>query len=290
MNWFVEYKKSLKNINAEEVLDIYLFRPFAFIIVKLFYSLPLTPNHYSFASFVSGMTAAYFFYTGQLQWGAFFFFMFAVLDCCDGMQARMKKNGTEFGRFIDGLVDYTCNFACYIALAFGLDQMYPNIYFLPTFWLVILAGLGKAIHSFLYDHYLMEYMAHEKGEVGFVDNELTNIKEKIDSLKNDPKATLIRKMILWAYYGYSSLQAGKKSQIKKYDSHLYVQYNLKLIQFWGLIGPAWHVLILIVALFLNFPAMLFSYAIVTSNLWMIFMIIYQQNIFKKLEKLSQATS
>lgn len=290
MNWFAEYKSSLKNLHAEEMLDVYLFRPIAFVIVKLFYSLPLTPNHYSVASFLSGIIAAYFFYDGQLQLGAFFFFFFAVLDCCDGMQARMKKNGTEFGRFIDGLVDYTGNFACYIALAFGLERLFPNAYFMSTFWLVILAGVSKALHSFLFDHYLMEYLAHEKGEVGFVENELEMIRKKIIEAKNDPKASQLRKMVLWAYYGFSRLQAGKKNQIKKYNSHLYIQHNLKLIQLWGLIGPAWHILILTLALSLNFPTLLFSYAIITSNIWMVFMIIYQQNVFKKIESLSQATT
>jgi hypothetical protein len=37
---FSDYKKSLKNIEAEEPLDIYFYRPIAFIIVRFFYQTP----------------------------------------------------------------------------------------------------------------------------------------------------------------------------------------------------------------------------------------------------------
>lgn len=91
MSWLSEYRSSLKNIHAEEILDIYLYRPIAFVIVKSLYSLPLTPNNYSFMSFASGVAAGICFYNGQFVLGAWFFFMLSVFDCCDGMRARMKK-------------------------------------------------------------------------------------------------------------------------------------------------------------------------------------------------------
>ena len=78
MTWLAEYKSSLKNVHAEEFLDIYFFRPIAFVIVKIFYQFPLTPNHYSFLSFVAGFTAAICFFNGLMNWGAFFFFLFAI--------------------------------------------------------------------------------------------------------------------------------------------------------------------------------------------------------------------
>ncbi len=97
MNWLIEYKKSLKNIHAEEPLDVYLYRPMAFIIVKALYSTSLTPNQYSLLALLSGIAAGGCFLQGTylgLQWGGFFFLLFAILDRCDGMVARLKKNGT----------------------------------------------------------------------------------------------------------------------------------------------------------------------------------------------------
>ena len=94
MNWLKEYKLSLKNLHAEEPLDVYFYRPLAFIVVKTFYSLPITPNMYSLMALLSGIASGYNFIKGTslgFKWGAFFFLVFAILDCCDGMVARLKK-------------------------------------------------------------------------------------------------------------------------------------------------------------------------------------------------------
>ena len=107
-----EYIDSLKSIEAEEKIDIYFFRPLAFFIVKFFYHLPITPNGYSALSLLFGILSAievlknnshHFFYAGL------FFLISSVLDCCDGMIARLKKNGTPYGKLIDGIVDYLVN-------------------------------------------------------------------------------------------------------------------------------------------------------------------------------------
>ena len=81
MSWLNEYKKSLKNLHAEEPLDVSFYRPLAFVIVKSLYSLPITPNQYSLLALLSGVASGYYFVKGDqvsLQWGAFYFFLFAV--------------------------------------------------------------------------------------------------------------------------------------------------------------------------------------------------------------------
>lgn len=283
MTWLAEYRSSLKNVHAEEFLDVYFFRPIAFIIVKSFYQFPLTPNHYSFFSFVAGFTAAFYFYIGQMAFGAFFFFLFAVLDCCDGMQARMKKNGSEFGRFIDGLVDYTSNIACYFALGFGVTKVYPMTGDIPTWYLVIAAGLSKALHSIMYDHYLMEYMSYDRGDPGFVQKEIAEIRQKLAQAKADPKGSKRRLFMLKTYLGFTSLQASKEAQPFKFDTRIYVEKNYRAIQLWGVIGPAWHILFLIIAFLVNKPEVLFSYAIIFANIWMLAMLVYQRKINSELK-------
>lgn len=282
MNWISEYKNSLKSIHAEEFLDIFLYRPFAFVIVKSLYSLPLTPNNYSFASFSSGLASAWYFYNGQFKMGAIFFFLFAVLDCCDGMQARMKKNGSEFGRFVDGLVDYTCNIACYICLAIGVSKFMPLTDSISTSWLVIGAGVSKALHSIMYDHFLMEYLSYDRGDGGFVQRELEEIRAKIKAIKADPKGSKRRHFILWVYLGFSSLQAGNEGRTLKFNSKEYVEKNYRVIQMWGVIGPAWHITMLIVSFLLNKPEILFIYAILFANLWLVGMLFYQNKINQSL--------
>ena len=278
MSWLSEYKSSLKNVHAEEFLDVYLYRPFAFVIVKSLYSLPLTPNNYSFMSFASGMAAAVCFFNGQFMLGAFFFFMLSVFDCCDGMQARMKKNGSEFGRFIDGLVDYVANITCYIALGFGVVKYLPMTGSIPTVYLVFAAGFSKAIHAFTYDHYLMEYMSYDRGDVGFAQNEIQEIREKIRATKADPNGSKLRLIILKIYLGFTALQSGKETQKLKFNPKDYIQKNFRSIQMWGLIGPAWHITFLIISFLFNHPEWLFSYSIIFGNIWLVIMLIIQQRI------------
>lgn len=275
MSWLSEYKSSLKNVHAEEFLDIYLYRPVAFVVVKALYSLPLTPNNYSFMSFASGMAAAVCFFNGQFVLGAFFFFWLSVFDCCDGMQARMKKNGSEFGRFVDGMVDYLANIACYVSLGFGVSKYLPMTGGIPTMYLVIGAGVSKALHAIMYDHYLMEYMSYDRGDGGFVQREIEEIREKIRVTKADPNGSKRRLLILKIYLGFTSLQAGNEGRELRFNSQDYIKKNYRTIQMWGMIGPAWHITFLIVSFLFNHPEWLFCYSIVFGNLWLILMLFIQ---------------
>lgn len=283
MNWLQEYRKSLKDVHAEEFLDVYFFRPIAFIVVKSLFSLPLTPNHYSFFSFLTGMISSYYFYQGQFTLGAFYFFLFAVFDCCDGMQARMKKNGSEFGRFIDGLVDYTVNIAAYICLAIGTKNFAGTIGPFKVWHLVCLAGFSKALHSITFDHYLMEYLSYNSGDAGFLKRELEEVTKKLKEARENPNSSIWRLFALWTYYGFSSLQSSDKEVKNKFDSKDYIVKNYRSIQMWGMIGPAWHIMFLIIGFLINQPVLLFAYSIVFGNLWILFMFLYQKRIYANIK-------
>lgn len=284
MSWLDEYKKSLKNIHAEEPVDIYVFRPMAFVIVKSFYSLPLTPNHYSFLALLSGVAAGYHFFQGTeagYQWGAFYFLLFAVLDCCDGMVARLKKNGTEFGRLIDGIVDYTVNIIVYFTLAAGMKNQAGTELIQPWI-LVILAGISKAFHSISYDHYLTEYISYEKGDGAFVAREIEELKAKIVEADQN-NGSLLRKFMLRLYLGYTSLQAGNQGRVLMHRPELYCERNLLALRLWSIIGPSVHMAILTLAFLLKMPYVFFFFAIIFGNLWMAGMYLYQFRINQQIE-------
>lgn len=286
MNWLQEYKTSLKNIDAEEPLDVYFYRPIAFVIVKLFYSYPITPNQYSLMALIAGIISSYLLSLGTIwgfKFGAFFFLLFAVLDCCDGMVARMKKNGTEFGRLIDGVVDYTVNILVYVGLAIGVKKSFL-IGPIEPWILVVLAGVSKAIHSITYDHYLTEYLAYEKGNSGFAQIELENLKSKY--LKAVQEKSNVKAFALKLYIGYTSLQVGNKKKVLNFDPKEYCERNLTLLKRWSVIGPAVHILFLIIAFLFNTPNVLFFYAIVFGNAWMLLMfsIQFKTNTSMKIKK------
>lgn len=287
MNWLNEYKKSLKNIEAEEPLDIFFYRPLAFVIVKALYSLPLTPNHYSLMALISGILSGYYFNLGSEKgfvWGAFYFLLFAVLDCCDGMVARLKKNGTEFGRLVDGVVDYTVNIIVYFTLAFGVKKYYleSSTDIIAPWILVVIAGVSKAIHSITYDHYLTEYLSYEKGNGAFATNELEMLKQKL-KIAHDAKAS-VKAFALKLYIGYTKLQAGNSKKVLTYDTKEYLQNNLKTLRMWGIVGPTMHITFLIFAFLLNVPNIYFGYAIVFGNIWLITMFLFQFKVNSGLKR------
>lgn len=280
MNWLNEYKTSLKNVDAEEPLDIYFYRPLAFIVVKSFYSLPLTPNHYSFFALVSGLLSAFFFWQGteiDFKIAAFLFFMFAVYDCCDGMVARMKKNGSEFGRIVDGVVDYTVNIAAYVGMAFGIGKLYPDFYGIPGWLLVVLAGVSKAIHALIYDHYLSEYLSHANGGGDFAKKEVEKISLRLIKAKEENLAWY-KILALRVYLGFTKLQAASDDRPLTCDPQKYCSRNLRLLKLWSMIAPAPHITALILAFLFNAPGLLFAYSIIFGNLWLLFMTFYQKHI------------
>ena len=284
MSWLKEYKSALKNIYAEEPLDVYFYRPLAFVIVKTFYAFPITPNHYSLVAFIAGITSGYFFYQGTPSgnlFGALFFLAYAILDCCDGMVARMKKNGTEFGRIIDGVVDYTVNAIVYITIAIGISRT-PSNTLLAPWMLVILAGVSKAIHSITYDHYLTEYLSHENGNGGFVAAEISKTRKKLEESESKNNS-ILRVIALRIYLGFSNLQASGLGG--GYDPVDYCERNLQSLKMWSAIGPAVHIAVLILAFLFNFPIALFFYAIIFGNLWLLMMYIYQTKINSELVKI-----
>ena len=237
-------------------------------------------------NFLAGITSGYHFLKGTPSGyllGALFFLAYAILDCCDGMVARMKKNGTEFGRIIDGVVDYSVNAVVYVTLAIGMSKSI-NHNFIAPWILVTIAGISKAVHSITYDHYLTEYLSHENGNGGFVAKELESIKTRIaeSESRND---SFFGKLGLKIYLGFTTLQARAQSAIG-YEPRMYCERNLRSLRMWSAIGPAVHIAILIIAFIFNVPNFLFFYAIIFGNLWLLMMFIYQSKINNNLLKLT----
>ncbi len=148
---FKEYQYTLKNKEKEEYLDLYLFRPIAYLIVKFLYHLPLTPNHYSLFALICGILATIEMTKNHGLNSVLLITVFCTLDCCDGMQARLKKNGTQHGKLIDGIVDYSVNIilhGTYLKMLFinQTNSILPYLFFG--------AASFKILHSLIYDLFI----------------------------------------------------------------------------------------------------------------------------------------
>jgi phosphatidylglycerophosphate synthase len=122
MSLLAEYKASLRNITIEEYVDLIIFRPLAFLFVKSIYRTDITPNRITLISMLTGIFSGVMFAIGgstSMIVGGLLLGLATIFDCADGQLARLKNNGTAFGRILDGVVDYIYTVAAFVGIAIG---------------------------------------------------------------------------------------------------------------------------------------------------------------------------
>lgn len=158
MGLLSDYRASLKPLDVEEPVDVWLHRPAGYVIARLVKSTPITPNQITVASMVMGLTAgatmAATFPHHQIV-AAACIFLSAALDCADGMLARMRRSFSEIGRMLDGVADL-------VSLVFALTG---GVWFLCLRWaaeprrlavVLVIAAVtiqSSRVHTLAYDHY-----------------------------------------------------------------------------------------------------------------------------------------
>ncbi|MCK5051302.1 MAG: CDP-alcohol phosphatidyltransferase family protein [Candidatus Cloacimonetes bacterium] len=283
---FRDYKKSIKHAIFDETLTLYILRPIAFIFVKLFYPTSITPNQVSLMTTIVGITSAYFFSRGDVVSfviaGSLYFFSM-VLDCVDGMIARLKNNGTAVGRIIDGVSDYIVGTSIYIGMGIGFGKGLINVKFLPFsyWWFIIIAAFSHIIHAMLVDYYRSEFMSHGLGKQTSTWEEKEKFTTELNVIKHQ-KGKLFEKILIIVYLGYSRLQLFKVDDQEVYDRETYYNYNKLLIKLWFWIGPTASAFIIIISAFLFRPIIFFAFTIGLANIYMIILWIIQVNVNKKI--------
>jgi hypothetical protein len=256
MNWAEEYKKSLKMREVEEVFDLIIYRPLAFLLVRAVYKTKITPNNITFIAILMGITAGCFYSLGQpvyFKIGALFYLAFNILDCSDGQLARLKKNGNHIGRLIDGIGDYIATLAVYLGIAFGFVPNSVNPYY--WFILLLLAGVSTIIHGMLVDYYRTRFLNYVSGRKSNSEKDFEECRKEFESLKNK-KGKGFDRMVLRIYFKYTELQRliisrKKKAKLFITTSEEYYQKNRVIMRFWVILGPTTQVTTLIICSFLN---------------------------------------
>ncbi len=123
------YQKSTKSEFSDELINIYLLRPAADILVRLLYRSPITPNQVTVASTVFGIAAAVLY-----SFNASLLTMLAglgitikdLLDSADGQLARAKQQYNRKGRFLDSIGDFVVNLAVFRFNRYRTDNLYTE--------------------------------------------------------------------------------------------------------------------------------------------------------------------
>ncbi len=288
MNWFQEYKASLKLIDVEELLDLFFYRPLAFLFVKAVYKTNLTPNQITSIALIVGMIGGifYFFNTHYaITIGAILLIAYDVLDCSDGMIARLKKNGTFFGRILDGIADYFVTVTVYLGIGFGFASNSADPLF---YWvLLVLAGASNIVHAATVDFYRNKYMDYAFNRDATLGENLKEFEEESKKL-NSQRGKYFQKFVVWIYLKYSSAQlkasdSEDSSNIVKYNREDYLKKNKRILHLWTYLGPTTELTLIIVASFFNRLDLFMWVMVVVGNLYALTLFVVQSQINKTIE-------
>jgi len=114
------YSASVKSDASDELINTYVLRPAAGILVRLLYRTAVTPNQVTLAATAAGLVAALLYFPGTPQLtvaAGLCVTLKDLLDSADGQLARAKGMFSRAGRFLDSIGDFAVNLAVFAAIA-----------------------------------------------------------------------------------------------------------------------------------------------------------------------------
>ncbi len=282
MSLTAEFKQSLKTVDSEEILDLVIFRPLSFVLVKLIYNTNITPNQISSVALLFGILSGVLYGFGTYEFlllGSASFFICNTLDCMDGQLARLKKNGTKIGRVIDGFIDYTTSVSVFLGLGIAMTKITGDP--LYSWLLTVAAGISKALQNMLFDNYRNLYLELVYGKASDIDAEIEEYTEEWERL-NREGGSFTDKMLVKSYIGYSRIQKKlTKHMTLKATPESYKHSNKLILRLWSWIGSTTHMVALIICTVLNRIDIYLILTVTAGNLIMILLKLWQDRILKE---------
>jgi phosphatidylglycerophosphate synthase len=158
MGFWSGYRASLKPLEVEEPIDVWIHRPLAYVLARAVFDLPISPDAVTALSILAGLASAVTLVSGfahHLQVGGALLFASAVLDCADGQLARMRGTSSIFGRMLDGCADLITIGAVAPATVWVMWRDLGGPLWQKGAMLVLacLTMVTTSFHTTMYDHY-----------------------------------------------------------------------------------------------------------------------------------------
>jgi len=259
-----------KAADVEEIIDIYLYRPWGYALAVGAHRLKMTPNQISIIGMVVGIASGLMFISLD-PWinaiGIFLWMLGQALDGADGQLARLANMRSRLGRMLDGISDGVKFASLYLSVGYRLYLMTGEWWVWP---IVVASGLAHSRQSALADFYRNSYLF-------FVEKPGSAEIETVADLKKDRgempwKGNFLEKLLLGAYIRYSSRQeqfaadSGNMvdravsyfgSEIPEVLQKLYRSENKKLLKYYN-------------ALTTNTRMIVFFFSWAVGNFWIFF--------------------
>ncbi|MBC7188270.1 MAG: CDP-alcohol phosphatidyltransferase family protein [Calditrichaeota bacterium] len=290
--------RSLKPVETEEPLDLFVNRPLAFVLALLLRPLPITPNMVTLVAMLAGVASGYQFAQGTRSsalLGTLFLMIANVLDCTDGQLARLRGTSSRLGKTLDGLADMVV----YVAIFAGVATVMARQSGAATWWwtYAALAGLSVIVHITFFDYFKNELIFyaipsyHEKLEP------IAKLRAQRDGLGHSCMAR-IHRVLLTLYIGFYQFERAltNLAQPKGYGGYLewyqaesgvtsavkerfradYRRHNRLLVRCWTLIGSTGHLTVFLLAGLFNRLDLVFWVICVPFNLWTVLLALLQR--------------
>ena len=216
MKFWEGYWKSLKPLEVEEPIDVWVHRPLAYLLARAALPLPVSPNAITMVSIALGLVSAYAMiavFPQHLALAGAALFSSAVFDCADGQLARLRGTSSAFGRMLDGVADLVVSTA---AVGGGTYILFRE--FDPPHWrgalavaLALCTIITGSFHTSSYDHYKNVFLrlTHAKYQEG---ESYEQAKRRFDELR--PTLSLIVRGCWSIYLFYVKSQT---DYIRRFD-------------------------------------------------------------------------
>lgn len=274
---------------VEEPLDLIFYRPLAFGFVKLVYRWPITPNQVTLLSLLAGLVSAYYFSMGTAQASVVAALWYAaanILDCSDGMLARLQGSGSPLGRLLDGIVDWVIGVAIFLGLGIGLEASTGDS---RIWYLVVAAGVSSALHALIFDINQQEYLAHVRGKESFLPQEIDKVRGQLRHLE-DSAGAWWRRGVLSVYLQYMRVQErveARPGNRRHFSPEVFRKFNRPAMRLWTLLGSTTNRSLLILAALLYQPVVFLWTVLVAGNLFLLFMLLRQRTIRRRMAALAE---
>lgn len=160
------FEDSVKDLDVEEAVDYYLHRRLSFwLVIKPIELLDvrwITPMKLTLASIALGIASGVV--SGLVPelgpsmaiYGALLLVLHVVLDCADGMLARLRGGGSNLGMLVDGLGDGVVGVAYWAGIARSVAHGLEGWWVWPTLVFIL---VSIAVHTSLYDNLKNKFVA-----------------------------------------------------------------------------------------------------------------------------------
>ncbi|MFO0587257.1 MAG: CDP-alcohol phosphatidyltransferase family protein [Polyangiaceae bacterium] len=242
----VSFRATLKPGQVETPLDLYFFRPAAYVFVRLALPTPLTANGMTLLSIVCGLAGAVLFrFTDPktVMIASGLTLLYGILDCADGQLARARGTSSRLGRILDGMSDYVVGVTSGVTMSLHLsDTMGREGVLLAVGGLVSILLQGT-----LFDHFKNRYLTLS-GASYREGNDLGETRADIAKLRAEGGSP-ITLLLFHVYATFLRVQSalGRQEKTERPPPEAAARYGKTLAPIargWAYLGPSTHVLLL----------------------------------------------